>query len=62
MEALLKLPIVSLVYETKELCDLSRGGGTSYMKRVGILVVSLSGVNFRFWSCLGVFRAKHLYI
>ena len=59
MEALLKLPIVSSVHETKELRDLSRGGGTPYMKGVGMLVVSLRGVNFRFWSRLGVFWAKH---
>ena len=53
MEALLKLPIVSSVHETKELRDLSRGGGTPYMKGVGMLVVSLRGVNFGFWSHLG---------
>ena len=62
MEALLKLPMVSSVHETKELRDLSRGGGTPYMKGVGMLVVSLRGVNFRFWSRLGVFWAKHHYI
>ena len=61
MEALLKLPIVSSVRETKELRDLSRGG-TPYMKGVGMLVVSLRGVNFRFWSHLGVFWAKHHYM
>ena len=27
-----------------------RPGGTSYMKGVGMLVVSLRGVNFGFWS------------
>ena len=53
MEALLKLAIVSSVHETKELRDLSRGGGTPNMKGVGMLVVSLRGVNFRFWSRLG---------
>ena len=29
------------------------GGGNSHMKGAGMLVVSLSGVNFRFWSRLG---------
>ena len=28
-------------------------GGDSYMKQTGVLVVSLRGVNFRFWSRLG---------
>ena len=27
-------------------------GGDSHMKGTGMLVVSLRGVNFRFWSCL----------
>ena len=30
-----------------------KGGGTSHMKGVGMLVVSLRGVNFGFWSHLG---------
>ena len=29
------------------------GGGNSNIKKVGVLVVSLKGVNFRFWSRLG---------
>ena len=29
------------------------GGGDSHMKKAGMLVVSLRGVNFRFWSHLG---------
>ena len=29
------------------------GGGAPHMKGVGMLVVSLRGVNFRFWSHLG---------
>ena len=29
------------------------GGGDSYMKQTGMLVVSLRGVNFLFWSRLG---------
>ena len=29
------------------------GGGDSYMKQTGMLVVSLRGVNFGFWSRLG---------
>ena len=28
-------------------------GGDSKIKKVGVLVVSLRGVNFRFWSRLG---------
>ena len=31
------------------------GGGTPHMKGVGMLVVSLRGVNFGFWSRLGCF-------
>ena len=31
----------------------SRGGGTPHMKGVGMLVVSLRGVNFGVWSHLG---------
>ena len=30
-----------------------RGGGTRHMKGMGMLVVSLRGVNFGFWSHLG---------
>ena len=30
-----------------------RGGGDSHMKQTGMLVVSLRGVNFGFWSRLG---------
>ena len=29
------------------------GGGDSHMKKTGMLVVSLSGVNFGFWSPFG---------
>ena len=29
------------------------GEGDSHMKQTGMLVVSLRGVNFGFWSCLG---------
>ena len=29
------------------------GGGTPHMKVVGMLVVSLKGINFAFWSHLG---------
>ena len=32
---------------------VSRGGGDSHMKWTGMLVVSLRGVNFGFWSRLG---------
>ena len=32
---------------------IARGGGDSYMKGVGMLVVSRRGVNFGFWAHLG---------
>ena len=32
---------------------LNPGGGIPHMKEVGMLVVSLRGVNFGFWSHLG---------
>ena len=39
----------------KSICsaDDPGGGGTPHMKGVGMLVVSLRGVNFGFWSHLG---------
>ena len=33
--------------------QLGLGGGTPHIKGVGMLVVSLRGVNFGFWSHLG---------
>ena len=33
--------------------EISPGGGDSHMKPTGMLVVSLRGVNFGFWSHLG---------
>ena len=36
-----------------EIQGLFPGGGDSYMKVAGMLVVSLRGVNFRFWTRLG---------
>ena len=36
---------------TSELCHIP--GGDSHMKQTGMLVVSLRGVNFGFWSRLG---------
>ena len=33
--------------------DYSPGGGDSLMKKTGMLVVSIRGVNFGFWSRLG---------
>ena len=36
----------------KERPELYTGGGTPHMKWVGMLVVSLRGVNFGFWSHL----------
>ena len=38
------------------------GGGTPHMKGVGMLVISFKDVNFRFWSSLRVFWAKHHHI
>ena len=35
---------------------LGAGGATPHMKGVGMIVVSLRGVNFGFWSRLGCFR------
>ena len=44
----------SFVFKTsRERMDIARGGGDSHMKQTGMLVVSLRGVNFRFWSRLG---------
>ena len=41
-------------FAVNELNDgLDRGGGTPHMKGVGMLVVSLRGVNFGLWSHLG---------
>ena len=40
-------------------CRTSRGGGTPYMKMVGMLVVSLKVVNFGFWSRLGLHAKKY---
>ena len=38
----------------KYICNLGGGGGgDSHMKQTGMLVVSLRGVNFGFWSRLG---------
>ena len=34
---------------------VTRGGGGSHIKRGGMLVVSLGGKNFGFWSHLGCF-------
>ena len=39
--------------QTKGLFPRGGGGGTPHMKGVGMLVVSLRGVNFGFWSHLG---------
>ena len=33
--------------------QLGPGGGTPHIKGVGMLIVSLRGVNFGFWSHLG---------
>ena len=38
------------------------GGGDSYMKGVGKLVISHRGVNVRFWSQLGCFGQKHHHV
>ena len=33
--------------------SIDPGGGDSHMKQTGMLVVSLRGINFGFWSRLG---------
>ena len=38
------------------------GGGTPHMKLVGMLVVSLRGVNFGFWSHLGYSGPSYLAV
>ena len=37
----------------KQFWNINLRGGTPHMKGVGMLVVSLRGVNFGFWSHLG---------
>ena len=39
--------------EVQGLFPPGEGGGHSHMKVAGMLVVSLSGINFRFWTRLG---------
>ena len=39
--------------ESEADCNQPGGGGDSHMKQTGMLVVSLRGVNFGFWSRLG---------
>ena len=46
------LPYLLLPIATSSTVIFARGGD-SYMKGAGMLVVSLRGVNFRFWSPLG---------
>ena len=38
------------------------GGGTPHMKVVGMLVVSLKGVNFGFWSRLGCLFSREGFV
>ena len=38
------------------------GGGGTHMKGTGMLIISLRGVNFRFWSCLGCPGKTPLYL
>ena len=50
--------LVSEIKEKQKKClkmflDCFLGGGNPHMKGVGMLVVSLRGVNFGFWSHLG---------
>ena len=40
----------------------SPGGGDSHMKWTGMLVVSLRGVNFGFWSRLGCLGKMSLFL
>ena len=48
-----RLPLPPKEKEKDPPLSQSRGGGDSYMKQTGMLVVSLRGVNFGFWSRLG---------
>ena len=54
------IPVLSELNPPKMACLSSAvndpggwGGGDSHMKQTGMLVVSLRGVNFGFWSRLG---------
>ena len=38
------------------------GGGESHMKGAGMLVVSLRGLNFGFWSHLGCYGQNAIYL
>ena len=44
---------VSITHCVKCVVPGGGGGGTPHMKGVGMLVISLRGVNFGFWSHLG---------
>ena len=46
------LTVVCLEWIAKGLANLIPGGDSN-IKKVGVLVVSLRGVNFKFWSRLG---------
>ena len=50
---LFKLPVKRNGSYSQEAPGGRRGGGTPHMKVVRMLVVSLRGVNFGFWSHLG---------
>ena len=43
--------------KNKQEC-ITRGGGDSHVKVTGMLVVSLKGVNCRFWSHVGCLEWK----
>ena len=50
------LTLWTAMIQTKDMNTRRRGGGGGGLeckKKVGVLVVSLRGVNFRFWSRLG---------
>ena len=55
IECLQKVTNVAARVVTFPVCYTRGGGGgvDSNIKKVGVLVVSLRGVNFRFWSRLG---------
>ena len=44
---------MSLAFGDREVTHVPGGGGDSHMKLTGMLVVSLRGVNCRFWSRVG---------
>ena len=49
----IRLQLTLLLFCNRSLGGLEARGGDSHMKQTGMLVVSLRGINFGFWSRLG---------